>query len=596
MKNNKISQAVDLYENLKDNEFYNNLNLDEEKSKILKLSNEINGTKFKIAVIGEFSTGKSTIINSFLQKDILPAKYRPTTNQITIIKNSKTEYVRVENQPDTSLELSKENVSKLNTTSNNNIEIGLELPNLSDYEIYDTPGVNDPSMFSDEIVFDLIGKVDITIFVLHATQTLKQTEINFLTKLIRKKDIEKFFFIINQVDIIGDEKYEVKDEFLEKISNLLNESKSQIENQTFLYSAKNSLKAILDNDNQALIDSGYNSIISGIDNFIKDNKQELFDDIAKRDLSNIIKNSLIKINTTLDIIDNKDKEYGNTLKTIQKEINDFQIEIEDAIYDFKRDFDNHIMDFRDSIKQAFRGIQIKIIEEIYNSDIEELRKDRYIEIHTKKLIEDVTDEEFKKFSKSLTINFKKLDEKIQPIFNEKNVVINNLITKNIASTIVNSIAVGGAVIGAVIYTPTILTIGAVGVGLSFVPVIGGTIGTIGILAMQASKIVFNLAKWGVKLVGNFTNSIENQIKLKQYQASIENSINQIENDIILNIDKEFDSNSYIDSFINEKFPQKEELEKRIEHSKKDFEINIQDSAVSKNSLETIKIHLEGIIK
>jgi small GTP-binding protein len=218
LNNNKINQAIDLYKNLSSNEFYDNLNLDEEKSKILKLSNEINGTKFKIAVIGEFSTGKSTIINSFLQRDILPAKYRPTTNQITIIKNSKTEYVRVENQPDTSLELSKENVSKLNTTSNNNIEIGLELPNLSDYEIYDTPGVNDPSMFSDEIVFDLIGKVDITIFVLHATQTLKDTEIQFLTKLIRKKDIDKFFFIINQVDIIGDEKYEVKDDFLEKIS------------------------------------------------------------------------------------------------------------------------------------------------------------------------------------------------------------------------------------------------------------------------------------------------------------------------------------------------------------------------------------------
>lgn len=604
---NTLNNVLNLYNSFQNNDSYTYLNMEEEKEAVLKISEKINDSKFKIAVLGEFSTGKSTIINSFLQQDILPAKYRPTTNQITIIKNSEAAYVREENKLDSTLELSKENVLKINNASNGNIEIGLRLPNLSEYEIYDTPGVNDPSLFSDEIVFDLIGHVDIAIFVLHATQVLKQSEIVFLTQLIRKKDINKFFFIINQSDLIESEKHEVRDDFLERVSSLLNINRSDIEDKTFLYSAKNSLKLINESNIKSLKNSEYYTIINGIDNFIKNNKSDLLNDLVTRELISIIKNSIVKINTAIDKIDGKDKEYENILISMQKEINSFQIEIEDAIYDFRKDFDNQKDIFKINIQQSFDAINTKIVEEVATIPIEKLSSNRYVEIRTKKLVEDATDEEFQRFCKALTLNFEHLNTTIEPIFNERNIVISDLVNKNISSTIVNGIATGAAVIGAITYTPTMATMGAVGIGVSAIGgvasalgpigmIANGAIGTAGVLAMQAGKFAFNLAKWGVKLIGDYTDKVENIIKIKQYQSSVRTSIDTIKKDILINIDQELNSKTYIEAFIHEKFPQKEEIEKRIDESKKNLEINFHDHATEKSTLEQIKLKLEGSVK
>ena len=165
---------------------------------------------------------------------------------------------------------------------------------------------------------------------------------------------------------------------------------------------------------------------------------------------------------------------------------------------------------------------------------------------------------------------------------------------------------------AIAYTPTILTIGGIGIGLSAIgsgvagaiPGIGGAIGgavtggisTAGILIMQAGKFALDLGKWGVKVVANVADKAEDIVKIKKYQTSVRESINTIKENILLNIEQEFSHEKYLEAFINEKFPQKSELEKRIEQSKKDFQININDSAIEKNRLEQLKLQLEGALK
>lgn len=599
----KFEKIIKIYDEISSDEIYENLELYDEKAKILKLANDISGTKFKIAFIGEFNTGKSTMINSFIQKDILPAKYKPTTNQITVIKDSRDSYVRILNQPETSLELTNVNVSKLNGASRGGIEIGVKLPNLTNYELYDTPGVNDPSMFSDEIVFDLIGQVDVVVFVMHATQVLKQSEIDFLTKLIRIKDISKFFFIINQIDLIGEKKYNVRDDFLEKLSNLINVSQTNLANKVFLYSAKKCLEGIKKSDDALLKEYGYDAVIGGIDSYIKRNKRELFKDIADRELNAIAQDSLLKIETAIDKINDKDKEYAGTLKAIEEEINNFQTEIEDAIYDFRKNFDNQKNIFKRNISSDFDAIATTMIGEIVTIPIEKLTQDRYIEIRTKKLIEDATNEEFEIFAKNLQINFEKLDSSIQPIYRKSNIVINDLVSKNYASTIVNGIALGGATIGAVVYTPTILVLGATAIGVSaitsaaanFMPGIGGAIaGGVGSaintatnLAMQAGKFAFDLAKWGVNGLGDFANTAEDIVKVKQYQKNVKTSIVEIKETILINIDKEMQADKYIELFIREKFPQKEEMEKKIELSKQEFSYKLQNKTDMTSKLENV---------
>jgi ribosome biogenesis GTPase A len=61
-----------------------------------KLERKLNSARdnlenlFSVVFIGEFSTGKSTIINALLGRNILPEGITPTTDKITIIKYGET--------------------------------------------------------------------------------------------------------------------------------------------------------------------------------------------------------------------------------------------------------------------------------------------------------------------------------------------------------------------------------------------------------------------------------------------------------------------------------------------------------------------------
>lgn len=56
------------------------LGLSEETQRIQELEAQLQ-RPLAVAVIGEFSTGKSSFINAVLGRDFLPAKYVPTTQQ-----------------------------------------------------------------------------------------------------------------------------------------------------------------------------------------------------------------------------------------------------------------------------------------------------------------------------------------------------------------------------------------------------------------------------------------------------------------------------------------------------------------------------------
>jgi len=517
------------------------------------------------------------------------------------------------------MELTKENVSKINKRSKEDIEIGLNMSNLKDYQIYDTPGVNDPKMLSDEIVFNLIDKVDIVLFITDAKKAGNKSELDFLSKCIRKRDISKFIFIINQIDTINkNEKYNIKEELIDKIALNTNELNHNLDEKVYFYSAKKVLKGLKTNDKDLLLEFGYENLISGIEVFIQQNKQNLFNEMVKRDLNIIVSESFRKIDTIINKLNNKDKEYSNSIELIKKEVYDFELQIEDSIYEFRNKFKNEKIKFKNNIKQAFESISRQIDGEISNTSIEKLSENRYIEQTTRKLIEDATNDEFIRFTKSLVSNFETLDIAIDPIFKEKNIVINDLITKTISPTIIKGLGISLGVVGAIVYTPTILTIGAVGIGMSALSsgiistgsvalgqygttIVGGAnivnsaISTAAILAIQAGKLLFELANWVISTIADFAGEAEKILQLKKYKSQVLLEINKIKQIILNNIEYEFNSDIYIESFINEKFPQKEELNKRIEESNKLIKLDMKNISENKTKIEQLKTQIEGYV-
>ena len=112
---------------------------------------------------------------------------------------------------------------------------------------------------------------------------------------------------------------------------------------------------------------------------------------------------------------------------------------------------------------------------------------------------------------------------------------------------------------------------------------------------QLGKVAFDLGKWGVDGIAKVANEAENMLKIKQYQKYVLESLESIKDTILQNIDSEFKAESYIESYIQEKFPQKKELELKIETAKKEFNINTMDNNKNKKELIQIKEQLEGIL-
>ena len=206
--------------------YLNELKFSDDLANLIQLKEQLSKHRFEVAVIGEFSTGKSTFINALLNDDILPATYRPTTNQLMRIQHddiNKRIYVDGTNPVIDGHPLTKETIKKLDSDTDGLIVIDTKIPAPMDqFLIYDTPGVNDPSALSEEIVFDLLSKVDVVIFMLRADSALKETEIIFLQQLVLKKDLGKFFFVINFADGLSlNDANDVRDHVIKNIGHLV---------------------------------------------------------------------------------------------------------------------------------------------------------------------------------------------------------------------------------------------------------------------------------------------------------------------------------------------------------------------------------------
>ena len=582
------TKLINTYSDFSEKEFYKELKLNEELGKLQKLDEEFVNYKFKIAVVGEFNTGKSSLINSLIGTNILPEGIIPTTNQIVIIENSlNEEYIEKGNDK---LNLTKENVQTANK-SDENFKIYTKFKQMEDFVFIDTAGTNDPSRLSSEVVFDLIGNVDIVLFLTSAFQPLKATEIKFLLKLVRKKDIEKFFFIINKEDLKTDvEKIEIRDYILDTLSKEFQENKEELKKQIFLYSAKNAQKDI----------ENSKKLVENINEFTKNKCDELLKDLRNRKIKEILGNSFNKIDYLIETLDGRSKEYENDLNKINNEIESFKEKIAEKINNFNGDFASNKRKYIKNVEQSFESVKTIIENEINNTKIEELSSNRYVELRTRKLIEDYLTEDSKKFIETLDKNIETLDKDIKPIFDETKIVIKDLSIKTNSSLIVKTLAGIGVGAVAISYAPTALTIGGIGATLvagataagaafpAFLPfsvVIAGFVTTLGKTIYDVGKLFFTLGKWGIERTSSIVDEVELIHIKKKYIASVKKSISDIEKSTIRDIEDGFHSTQYIESFISDKFPEKNELEEKINLSKQNVFLEIDKLNSEKNEID-----------
>ncbi|HAZ47868.1 MAG TPA: dynamin family protein [Cyanobacteria bacterium UBA11369] len=196
---------------------------------IVTVSHKIQSQRFRLAVVGEFSQGKSTLLNALLGEEIQPVRAIPCSGTVTVLKYGAQKRVvcrykdrEEEIPPDQYQE--KAAISEdaalgnlIDELAQSDIEeIILEHPDLdlcqNGVEIVDSPGLNENPKRTD-ITKKLLKDTDAAIFLANASRPLTQGERDLIQDLKIKlnggnknEPADNLFVVVNFMDLLRREK------------------------------------------------------------------------------------------------------------------------------------------------------------------------------------------------------------------------------------------------------------------------------------------------------------------------------------------------------------------------------------------------------
>lgn len=210
------------------------------KMRAQMLLDELNEKEYRISIVGEFSSGKSTFLNALIGIDILPHSVNETTAAITYIKNvnknheyfnkviieyTNTNEKEVIDMPDnpqdlmtyvTTMSKSVDVVKEINS-----VTLHIDFPSTDEPIVFiDTPGLNGVAEGHVELTVREIQKAHTSIFLLSPRGISKS---NLEIYELIKKYQSSFIFIINAIDTL-------KSDEGETVENKIDEIKKQLLN------------------------------------------------------------------------------------------------------------------------------------------------------------------------------------------------------------------------------------------------------------------------------------------------------------------------------------------------------------------------------
>src|SRR6266852_4037865 len=192
---------------------------------------------FRLAIVGEFSRGKSSLINALIQREILASDHRPNTAAQTILKHGQPDRFKVtyfpeyhhppeEHTSDNLLKdlarftsdaavdsdsgedvnakyaalLNGERKSLADTIANVEVWLKSDFQQRMEVEIIDTPGLGAVFRTHEQVTLRTLDAADAIIFTIQIEPGVHGREVAFI-RLIREH-VPKIFFVVTKIDLI----------------------------------------------------------------------------------------------------------------------------------------------------------------------------------------------------------------------------------------------------------------------------------------------------------------------------------------------------------------------------------------------------------
>lgn len=376
------------------------------------MEDEIKNNEFKITVVGEFSSGKSTFLNAIIGKDILPHGVKETTATVTYIHNVPTSdalynkaiiHFSDKSLEDQTLDIGNDRNALVDyvTTSERQYHVVKDIVSVDIYVhfadieepivLIDTPGMNGVADGHRDITLHEIRHSHASICLFHI-RGIGQSDLDFIKELMRYQ--QTVFFVLNAIDDIRleEETYEERmQKFNEDITKYVYESKQKPE-YVFGISALKALvardkeiKRLYDTDEKDLTDQDRARILN--ESMMLDFEASLFKFLNNSDKERIFYLSLCK--RILQLLESF-KSAADTDKNIREVKND-NIPEKKKIQELISKAEKSTLEYRDKLNITLTSMIDDLRNEIYKiirEDIGSEYHDRVAEIDSLTTIED----------------------------------------------------------------------------------------------------------------------------------------------------------------------------------------------------------------
>ncbi len=368
-----------------------------------------------IAVIGQFSSGKSTFLNALLSQDILPSGLTPVTAKAVRLKFAKMPLLSVKFINGSEGLLASSDLAELNKLGEQVSSMTLYAPSeiLKEINFIDTPGLNSLRDADTKETKNTLKKVSGAIWLSLANNAAKASELESIKEILKANDL-KAICLINQKDKLSEEE-------LESLLKHARQTYGELFEDIIAISSKQALLGITNNDKSPLEASNFNEALKAIKEcFLDKSFKENFIKVRAKKIVKLLTNEQEKHLEIYDnarfILDEFSGSLDERLEAIKEEFKPkIALRYSQMSEVIKLAADEVFKLLKPFSKTKFNASKTLLNKEIYKRENFEVISLDSDEVFSKLIYEDVV---FNKFFKRYKKDLKELENAITSAFNE----------------------------------------------------------------------------------------------------------------------------------------------------------------------------------
>ncbi len=392
---------------------------------IHKIIHSLQEQKFCIGVTGVISSGKSTLLNALIGKEILGTSVIPETANLTVLKyaqeekaiihfwsedewinikkvaefqsgvadfiqqthekfgDSLAQYITKESK---SIEIDVAQLTNYTSAEKSgklcnlvkNVDLYCNLEFLKDgVELVDTPGLDDPLTQREEITKNFLLHCDVIIHLMNAAQSATKKDIDFIIDILINKNISSILIVLTHADTLSKQELQnvieyTQNSFKNKLHELQSPQQQALESiiQSIEFIPTAGFMALLHKTNrsQEALDKGYKLEDTGILEIEAYLQKMLFGENSQKTkliLCNICRNLLKIFHNILSRIHHQQQLFAKNQEELHNKLEENKKNQDDnqqMIYNIKQHVAEASSLFKEQKETLEKGIIYKILE------------------------------------------------------------------------------------------------------------------------------------------------------------------------------------------------------------------------------------------